>query len=166
MRIYLVRHAIAVARGTKHYPGDDRPLTPRGVARMKRNAQGIRRLRLKPDSLLHSPLLRARDTAAILVRALDDAPAPTETDELLPDADPAGILALIRRARLGPNVMLVGHEPHLGLLAALLTGSAGPPLLFRKGGMARIDAGEPSPGAGRLVWLLTPRLLRTLDASR
>jgi phosphohistidine phosphatase len=65
----------------------------------------------------------------------------------------------------GPGtVLVVGHQPHLGLLAGLLlTGAARPLIAFRKGGAAllefpdRIRAGE-----GVLHWALTASQLRSL----
>ena len=88
------------------------------------------------------------------------------SDALLPDADPAGILAEMAGAERRDPVLLVGHEPHLGLLGARLLGSTGPRVVLRKGGLARIDADEPAPGAGRLIWMLTPRQLRMIGEAR
>ena len=40
-------------------------------------------------------------------------------------------------------------------------GCAGDGTPLRKGGVVRIDFdGTPKPGAGRLVWMMTPKLLR------
>jgi phosphohistidine phosphatase SixA len=58
-------------------------------------------------------------------------------------------------------MVLVGHEPHLGELAAWLIG-AKQLVPFRKGGAARIDLESLSrPREGRLIWLATPKILRT-----
>jgi phosphohistidine phosphatase SixA len=59
-------------------------------------------------------------------------------------------------------IALVGHEPDLGLLAAWLLG-AREPLVFKKGGIARIDTvAWPPNRTGTLQWLATARMLRAL----
>jgi phosphohistidine phosphatase SixA len=64
----------------------------------------------------------------------------------------------VRKAR----VALVGHEPNLGELAALLIGARNP-LEFKKGGICRIDFDMlPPKGGGMLRWFLTPKMLRHL----
>jgi phosphohistidine phosphatase len=159
--IYLLRHAIAVARGTADYPGDDRPLTPSGISKMKRNAAGMLALGLGFGAVLHSPLARSRDTARIVINVLGLACPVAATDALLPDADPAEILREIPGTKTG-SILLVGHEPHLGSLIAALLGAADPPVILRKGGLAKISVGAIAAGSGRVEWILTPRQLRML----
>ena len=60
MRLLLIRHAIAVPRGTPDVPDDERPLTKRGVTRFRSAARGLAEAVARPDVLLTSPLLRAR----------------------------------------------------------------------------------------------------------
>jgi phosphohistidine phosphatase len=139
MDLYLVRHAIAENRAD----GDDdaRALSAGGKAKMNRVAEGLRKLKIRPDLILTSPLVRARQTAEILAQSLHGAKV-----EVLPELAPAGavvavIPALRPHARL-KAVMLVGHQPCLGeLLSLLLTGSKERILIdFKKGGAACIEA--------------------------
>lgn len=60
-------------------------------------------------------------------------------------------------------VLMVGHEPDLGMLASrLLYGRSGVAISLRKGGFCRLDV---APGCLRngacavLRWLVTPRIL-------
>jgi phosphohistidine phosphatase len=55
--------------------------------------------------------------------------------------------------------MIVGHEPDFSGLIRALTGGAAE---MKKGGLARIDADAIEPGAGRLIFLLPPRVLRAI----
>ena len=66
----------------------------------------------------------------------------------------------------GGTVALVGHEPHLSSLAALLVaGDPAPLFTFRKGGACLLEIGDaPRPGGARLRWLATAKLLRMLGA--
>jgi phosphohistidine phosphatase len=83
--LYLIRHGIAAERGT--YADDrDRPLTAKGRDRTERVAQRLSQLGIGFDLLLSSPLVRAYETAEILVyQGL--APYFTRHDALAPGGD-------------------------------------------------------------------------------
>jgi phosphohistidine phosphatase len=165
MKVLIIRHAIAVERGTPGIADDDRPLTPEGRARFEKAARGLARIAPAPDAILTSPLPRARETAEIAARAFDCAP-PRASDALIearPDAV-ARLLAAQRDARL---VALVGHEPSLSELIAIWLGArSGERFALRKGAavlLEPLDPARPSPRHGaKLIWALPPRVLRAL----
>lgn len=160
MKLLLIRHAVAVPRGTPGIVDDDRPLTARGRRRFRRAARGLARIVAAPDTILTSPLPRARATAEIAARAWRRRDL-TLTPELAHGTvdDVLGVLGW----RRGRTVAVVGHEPMLSaLLARLLGASDAGRLTFRKGGAALVDAGRSPAAGGRLVWYLKPRLLRKL----
>ena len=67
MNLYIVRHAIAVQRGTPGHDDDSQcPLTDNGRKKMKKIVQGLHQLDIELDTILPSPYVRARDTAKIL----------------------------------------------------------------------------------------------------
>jgi len=68
---------------------------------------------LKFDLILSSPYVRAADTAQIVASHLDE--EVTFTDFLIPDGNPLELIREINDARV-QRVLLVGHEPDLGLL--------------------------------------------------
>lgn len=159
-RLYLVRHGIAEERGPA-WPDDTlRPLTERGQKRFARAAAGFVRLEDAPDLILTSPLVRARQTAELLSLAADGVSV-ERMDALSPDGPAAAILAKLRRTG-AERVALVGHEPDLGHLAAILLG-ASRPLPFKKGGICRIDVEWRREAKGTLVWFLSPAALRRLE---
>ena len=166
MQVYLLRHAIAEPRDPEHYPADaDRPLTGAGARRMARAARGLRALGLRFDLILTSPLVRARQTARIVAPLFRPRPSLHALRPLSPGGGSGGVLAALSQVPADAAVLLVGHEPDLGRLAAamLLEQRADLPIEFKKGGICRIDfEGAPRPGAGRLVFHLTPRVLRRL----
>ena len=86
-----------------------------------------------------------------------------ELPALQPGAKPREVLRALEPDARRASLALVGHEPGLGELAALLMGLKTPPE-FKKGGVARIDVAilPPSAGSGVLHWWLTPKILRTL----
>jgi phosphohistidine phosphatase SixA len=112
MRLFLVRHAEA-APGE---PDELRPLTPAGrnVAR----DLGVRLASERPDAVVSSPLLRARETAEQIARA---AGLTAEADDrLAPGASADDVQAAI--AGRGERVIAVGHQPDCSAIVLALTG--------------------------------------------
>ena len=167
MELLIVRHGVAYARDAQRWQDDgERPLSPRGVTRGRRAAAGLKRLAPQPARVLTSPLARARQTAAILMR-FAGWPRATSTPLLLPEASPVALLALLARTS-AERVAVVGHQPHLGrLLAACLPGkTAGDAFELRKLGVALVAfRGAARASHGKLLWLVPPRLLRAARRS-
>ena len=163
MEIYLVRHASAFGRDADRWPDDsERPLTPEGEEEFRLAACGLARVVARVDAILSSPYRRAWRTAEILSE-LDSWPAPEPSPVLEPTLPPEKV-ALALEDYAG-SVAVVGHRPGLHELAAyLLTGEGdGVQIGLEKGGVACIGFdGAPTPGAGELLWLLTPEALSSL----
>jgi phosphohistidine phosphatase len=157
MDLYLLRHAIAEERSND---GSDsaRALTPEGAEKMRIGARGLQRLGVHLDRLLTSPLTRARETADIVGAALNI--APETVGALAPGCNAATLLDLLVDMPRAKSVMIVGHEPDLSGIVADLTG--GSRVVMKKGGLALIDLVSLDPGAGSLLWVLPPRVLRAL----
>jgi len=118
MRLYLVRHAEA-APGE---PDELRSLTPEGRRQARHVAERLARSEPRPAAVLCSPLLRAHETAEPIARALG---LEAEADErLAPGAISEGLRAAV--AGRGDAVVVVGHQPDFGRIAAELTGGAEP----------------------------------------
>lgn len=154
--LYFVRHGKAGHHSPAH-DDDERQLTQAGVDALKAAAPIWRRLNLRPDVVLSSPLPRALQTAELLVEGLGMADEPVIDDRLRPGAawgDLARAMAAHPEAR---RVMFVGHEPDLSGAMRLLTGAAS--VRMRKGGIGCVEfPGVPEPGGGELAWLLDPDL--------
>jgi phosphohistidine phosphatase len=166
MQLYLVRHAIAAAHDPVAWPDDrDRPLTPQGMKKFRRAARGLAELVPTVDALLSSPLVRAWQTAVILQEQAGW-PEPTRFEQLEPGRPPAEVLEALQPHANLASVALVGHEPSLHELASFLLGDDPNTLrlTLKKGGTACLVFAEtPRPGGADLLWLLQPRVLRTLD---
>lgn len=152
VKLYFLRHGDAEP---SHPDGDEaRALTDAGIATLRAAAPIWRRLHLRPDVVLTSPLVRAVQTAELLSSAID-APAPVVDDRLRPGAcwdDVAAALAALPPAK---RVAFVGHEPDFSTIVAELTGAAS--VKMRKGGLACVRfPGAPETGAGEIAWLLDP----------
>jgi phosphohistidine phosphatase len=163
-RLYLIRHAIAADRGPSWPDDRRRPLTKRGVKRMRQVMEGFADLDETLALVFTSPLTRAIDTATIVARGMETRPVVRVLPALAPGTPPAQVAAaVVRAAGRAERIALVGHEPDLGALAAWLIG-ASRPVPFKKGGICRIDVAHWPPqgrgGSGQLIWLATPAMLR------
>ena len=159
---YLVRHAIAEARG-EDWPDDtQRPLTRKGVSRMRQVSDGLRELGVELDLVLTSPLVRAQQTAEVLVSRMKPAPDLAFAAALALEGGPPAVLDAVSGYPKARSIALVGHEPSLGILAAWLVG-AREPFVFKRAAVCRIDFEEnPRGGQGQLIWMATPAMLRAV----
>jgi phosphohistidine phosphatase len=165
MDLYLVRHGVAFDSDASQWPDDSkRPLTPEGQKRFKRAARGLKKLVSSVDLVLSSPWVRAWQTAELL-ESEAGWPEPVASEALVSGRAPAEVLQALQPFARHSSIALVGHEPSLHELASyLLTADTAHELIeMRKGAVARIEVGEGlRPGAGRMLWLLPPRVLRGL----
>jgi phosphohistidine phosphatase len=121
----------------------------------------VRRLLPRLDVVGTSPLARAVETGEILAAAFEGASV-ERLDALAPDAAPEALLAWLRRHPRDHAVAIVGHEPGLGSLVALLcAGRPAPFIELRKGGACLLAVSRRvRPGTATLRWLLTAGQLR------
>jgi phosphohistidine phosphatase len=161
--IYVLRHGIAVARGNPGYPLDsDRPLTLKGVKRLRQIARGMRRLGVGFDLILTSPYTRALETAFIVGREYKLGESIQTIAALKSEVLPEEVIRALQ-GKYSPlrNLLLVGHDPQLSALVSTLTsGSAGARPLLKKGGLCKLQVEELQLGkCATLRWLLTPKQL-------
>jgi phosphohistidine phosphatase len=109
VRLVLIRHADA-APGS---PDELRSLTPEGRQQARKLGERLRAEEIEPDAVLSSPLLRARETATELGFGQAEA-----HDALAPGATADDVLAAV--AGRGETVVVVGHQPDCGRIAAAL----------------------------------------------
>jgi phosphohistidine phosphatase len=151
--LYFLRHGKAGSPRPTH--DDARELTAGGEAALRAAAPLWRRLNLRPDVVLSSPLPRALRTAELFCEAVGG--TAVVDDRLRPGAswgDFARAMAAHPDAR---RVMFVGHEPDLSGAIVELSGAAS--VRMRKGGLACLEFyGIPEPGGGEIAWLLDPDL--------
>lgn len=172
MPLLLLRHGIARDRNEHSGPDSSRPLTSKGVARTEAVAAGLATL-LPPVGLVaSSPYVRARETAEILAAACGD-PELVELPGLTPGDDPRKTLYQLDRLfrdhtglpGRSATLAVVGHEPHLsGLFALLLSGRDHLPFRFKKAGAALFELPPRGiePGSAELLWAATPKVLRSV----
>lgn len=164
--LYILRHGIAVAPGTPGIADDDRPLTPKGRKRLREIGRGLSRLDLNPDRIVISPLPRAGETAEIVAESMGKGGLVEVDDVLRSGSDPRAIRDWLR-GRREARLMIVGHNPALSDLIALLVvgeGSSGPVCELKKGGIAALRLLPGGADRFELEWIATPRLIRRLSS--
>ena len=166
MNLYLMRHGLAVERGTPGYDSDrERPLTSKGERKVRRVAEALMRMEVSFDAIFSSPLVRAQQTADVLTDEMKFKGKVQITEHLSPGGGAKELMNLLQHdSGSSREILLVGHEPDLGLLAAsLLAGGDGMTIVFKKGGIAKLAIEHLRLGrCATLEWLLTSRQLEMM----
>ena len=109
MELILWRHAEA----EDGHPDDERALTPKGVEQAKKMAAWLKKHMPKNTRILVSPAKRAQQTAAALGLPF------TTLEAVSPGATPQALLHAAEWATSNGAVLIVGHQPSLGMAAAI-----------------------------------------------
>src|SRR5262245_44887645 len=118
MRVILMRHAEAGDPDPWRWPDDrERTLTEEGRIEHQAVAETLRRMGMRFDHLLSSPLVRARQTAEITAEAYARRAPIEHTDALGDRGTPDGLFARLRECERNATVLCVGHEPNLSRVA-------------------------------------------------
>jgi len=154
--LHLLRHAHA--GDPEGWTGDDatRPLSPKGEGQAERLGAFLAGVGFRPDAIVSSPKLRARQTAEIVARHLG---LDVRLDERLAGAfDAATVDSVLAGLGHPARPVLVGHDPDFSELLGFLAGTNR--VTMKKGAFARIDVrGGVASGEGTLRWLVPPDLL-------
>jgi phosphohistidine phosphatase len=163
--VYLIRHGLAAEPGDNFPDDSKRPLTTRGIQRLRRAGKALVSLEVAFDVMLTSPFVRARQTAEALASSFREPPLIVNAPSLAPGGTHNAIFEeLGKQSQRRKKIAIVGHEPGIGELAARLLGLR-KAIEFKKGAICRIDlAALPPTGNGQIKWFLTPRILRKIGA--
>jgi phosphohistidine phosphatase len=158
VRLLILRHADAGDADPHRYPDDrTRPLTDDGRRAHRTVAAALARMHLRPTRLYTSPLLRARETAAITHEVLGG-PAPETLEALSDHFSATRLLEVLAEQPDDALVACVGHEPSLSGFAALLLHPQGAVrIAMPKSGVLGFECPRPPrPGGARLLFALPP----------
>jgi phosphohistidine phosphatase len=125
MELILWRHAEAVD-GT---PDRSRKLTAKGVKQAQDIAHWLRPRLPKHTRIIVSPAERTLQTARALTENFE------VVREIAPGASPVAVLAAAGWPEHKGAVLVVGHQPTLGLLASMLIAGEEMPWSVKKGGV-------------------------------
>lgn len=115
--LILLRHAHAEPT-TPGQSDLDRPLSPQGLAEAEAAARWLKEKGLVPDRVLCSPARRARETLEAVLSALGY--VEQRLEDRIYEATPGTLADLADQHREVERLLLVGHNPGLERLAALM----------------------------------------------
>ncbi len=162
MLLYLIRHGQTEDRAATGNDAD-RQLTEAGIKELRRVARRLNDLGVRFDHTLTSPLVRARQTAEVLVKESLTAWV-EDADFLAPNGRFEDLRAWLGqwRKRQAGTVAAVGHQPNLGEWAEMLVcGDVRGRIPLKKAGFAAVilpDSGS-LVGCSGLFWLTSPKQL-------
>jgi phosphohistidine phosphatase len=150
MELILWRHAEAEDSS----PDIARVLTAKGQLQAKKMAAFLQQHLPTETRILVSPATRTRQTVSALTDQF------TVVNSLAPNASAHAILQAARWPQSAEPVLIIGHQPTLGAVAALLLGSAETSLSIKKGALwwfSRRERDDTAQTTLRLV--ITPEML-------
>ncbi|MBI5740526.1 MAG: phosphohistidine phosphatase SixA [Nitrospirae bacterium] len=152
MFLYLVQHAEAL---TKEEDAS-RSLSDKGVADIRRVAGYAGKNDIRVGRIFHSGKMRSLQTAQVLDECLKSGSELIQAEGLAPQDDPA--IWFDRLTETREDLMLVGHLPHLGGLAALLLcGDREANIIdFRMGGIVCLKRSDD--GRWAVEWMIVPEM--------
>jgi phosphohistidine phosphatase len=165
MRLYLVRHGIAIDREDPKSPAEaERYLTEEGIKKTRGVARGVASVVEKPDLFLSSPYVRAMQTAELFAAAMKYPKQKIrKANVLLPGAEAAALFRELAKNKDAESVFCFGHASHVDEVIALVLGSKRNGTSLKKSGVACIELRRVAPPSGTLVWLAPPKLLKKLS---
>jgi phosphohistidine phosphatase len=143
MDLILWRHAEAIEHDAD-LPDLERPLTARGERQAARIAAWLNRQLPATTRVLASPAKRTQQTALALERKFRTVAA------IAPDAPAQAVLDAARWPNAKEPVLVIGHQPTLGLVASLLLTGAAQSLAVKKGAVWWLRSRERE-GEGQVV---------------
>jgi phosphohistidine phosphatase len=123
VQVFLIRHAHATDE-TLQVSDTQRPLSANGRTQAKRLGEKLRWYDCGLTHVWASPLVRAIQTAELVIAGLEDELVLEVAPDLAPEGSPRSVLAALRDLPADASVMLVGHEPGMSNIGALLLGIA------------------------------------------
>ena len=119
MQVFLIRHADAVDE-TLELRDPARHLTALGRAQARALGERMRWHDCIPTHVWTSPLVRALQTAELVTATLHSEALIEVVPALAPDGSPRDVVAAVQALPAEAGVMLVGHEPAISAIGALL----------------------------------------------
>jgi len=155
MILYVMRHAEAV-EGSESLADEWRYLTEKGRFAAHKVSSAISKSGPKPRLIITSPLTRAVQTAEIAALKACRKNVVVASGLLLPGADTGSVITHLKTCRDSRRVMLVGHEPQLGMLVTRLLDREDQPIALKKGACVALeyDPDQNDKPAGFICYLV------------
>ncbi len=173
MELFILHHGETSKRLSRS-GGLNRPLTYTGTTEIKSIADSIRKLRIKIDLILTSPLSSCKQTGEIINDLFKKRIPIIICNDLKPEGELLDFYNKISEYKDTSSILIVGHEPYLSsMINDIISNNADTDrnyntnhnnIILKKAGLSRIKITSTVPRLkGELRWLLTPRILKKLS---
>jgi phosphohistidine phosphatase len=166
MELFILRHGEAGKRLSSAIGDKTRPLTSTGKAEILEEAKALKRIGIKFNLIVTSPLKRAYETANIVANIYKKKNILKVWNELAPEGSITDVYHKVSQLGQESLILMVGHEPQLseitkGIIHKDKKCSCN--IVLKKAGLVRINIMKSNPSPkGELRWLLTPRILKAI----
>jgi phosphohistidine phosphatase len=161
--IYILRHGRAEKRAPSVHGDEGRTLTGEGRTEILGVAEFLASRDVVFGCIATSPYVRAVETAQIVAKALGKRGLLVEWDELAPGSGIEALESRIASRSEEESLLIVGHEPLLGMFTGyMISGAGNAAVALGKGGIAKIRNARFDPVSGELQWLLTVRQILSM----
>jgi len=147
LKVFLVRHGDADAEIPEGLGDEARALTAKARLAVSAHFAGLADRVPAIDLVLTSPLVRAVQTAQIFSAALKHEGLLKVHRSLLPDM-PVGAIETLLNEQVGKTLVLVGHQPSMGAMAAHLMGMQSFPKQVAPGTVVGLERADEQPPEG------------------
>lgn len=136
----------------------ERALSEKGKKQAKRMAKWLNQRLYNQALILSSPALRATQTADALDRKYHI------EKNIAPTATPRGVFRIMTQhfdtdIKDKQQILLIGHQPYVGKLAAMMLGIGDIDLGIKKGSVWWLRADKDEPLRFKLITVMSPSLL-------
>jgi phosphohistidine phosphatase len=168
LELFILRHGETSKRLSRS-GGSDRPLTYTGTAEIKSTADSIKKLRIKINLIVTSPLSSCKQTGEIINDLFKKRIPIIICNDLKPEGKFLDFYNKISKYKDTSYILIVGHEPYLSSMINDIISKNDADrnynknnnnIILKKAGLSRIKITSTVPKLkGELRWLLTPRIL-------
>ncbi len=174
MELFILRHGETSKRLSRS-GGLDRSLTYTGTADIKNIANSIKKLRIKIDLIVTSPISSCKQTGEIINDTFKKRIPIIFCNDLKPEGEILDFYNKISKYKDRSSILIVGHEPYLSSMINDIISNNDTDrnnnknhnnnnIILKKAGLSRIKITSTVPKfKGELRWLLTPRILKKLS---
>lgn len=165
MELYLLRHGKAQEHTQNIASDAKRELTEVGKKELDCIAKAIKNLEIDVGDIFSSPLIRAKQTAEIVVKHVKSKKKSIKIwNELKPEIDVEKTIKKLTMLKPDSSIVLVGHEPHLtDLISKIISIDGTVNISLKKGGLAHIRCNiTKGKISGSLRSIMTPKQLKKL----
>jgi phosphohistidine phosphatase len=174
LELFILRHG-EVVKKLNRMTKSGSSLTYLGISEIKSIANSIKKLRIKIDLILTSPISSCKQTTEIVNNTFKKKIKVIVCNDLKPEGNFLFFYNEISKYKDVSSILIVGHEPYLSSMISDIISNNNNimdqnhngksiNIVLKKAGLSKINITSTFPKlTGELSWLLTPKILKNLS---